>query len=265
MSDTDYDSEEEKEQRREKAKERRIKKHNRAVPKMPKNKIVVIKNRDKDSGWMEKWSSKPKNIGKIPHPFRLLALGGVGRGKSNTMKNIFLQHQAGNRKFKKLYICCCDADSQEWVDCEPTGILTELPDADLFNPKEKTMLIIDDFEFTKSNKATQRKLSTLFRFVSSHRNLSIMCGYQSWFDCPNIARKCANCYLIYKPNGDLELSNIANRCGMAPDDMHYIFKHICNGTYDSLFVDKTIGTPAPLRKNVFQPIILEDSSDEEGE
>ena len=154
-------------------------------------------------------------------------------------------------------------DSREWLDLEPTGIMDELPDLSLFDPSEKTCLIIDDFEFEKANKVTARKLSTLFRFVSSHRNLSIMCGYQSWFDCPNIARKCANCYLIYKPNGHLELSNIANRCGMNPDDMHYIFKHICNGIYDSLMVDKTIGTSAPLRKNVFQKIEMDENSDED--
>lgn len=253
MSDSEEDARKKKEERKVKKEARQKRVLNRKVPKLGR-KLVVIKNKDKDTGWMEKWGDTPKNIGRIPHPFRLLALGGVGRGKTNTMKNLFLQHQSGRRKFKKLYVCCCDVDSQEWLDLEPTGLMDELPDLSLFDPNEKTCLIIDDFEFEKQNKATARKLSTLFRFVSSHRNLSIMCGYQSWFDCPSIARKCANCYLIYKPNGHLELSNIANRCGMPPDDMHEIFNTVCDGTYDSLMVDKTIGTPAPLRKNVFQKI-----------
>ena len=99
------DSEEEK-------KKKKSRQLNRAVPKLG-NRVVVIKNADKDKGnWMERWKPGTRNIGRIPHPFRLLALGGVGRGKTNTMKNIFLQHQSGNRKFKKLYICCCDVDSE---------------------------------------------------------------------------------------------------------------------------------------------------------
>ena len=85
------DDEEAKKERVEKRKKRVL---NRGVPKLGR-KIVVIKNKDKDTGWMEKWGNKPKNIGRVPHPFRLLALGGVGRGKTNTMKNIFLQHQSG--------------------------------------------------------------------------------------------------------------------------------------------------------------------------
>ena len=56
---------------------------------------------------------------------------------------------------------------------------------------------------------------------------------------------------------------IANRVGLDPDDMKHIFKHICNGTYDSLMIDNTIGSPARLRKNVYQPIELNDSSDDE--
>jgi hypothetical protein len=258
---TEAQIEENKEKRaelREKLKKRVL---NRDVPKLGR-KIYIIKNADKDTGWMESWGDAPKNIGKIPHPFRLLALGGVGRGKTNNLKNLFLHHQGGNRKFKELYICCCDVNSKEWLNLEPTGIMDELPSLELFDPTKKTMLIIDDFEFEKSNKETMRRLSTLFRFVSSHRNVSIMCGYQSWFDCPTIARKCASCYLIYKPNGKSELSSIANRVGMESEDMHYIFKNICSGIYDSLFVDKTIGSPAELRKNIFEKIEISEESDE---
>ena len=47
---------------------------------------------------------------------------------------------------------------------------------------------------------------------------------------------------------------------MNPDDMRDIFNNVCDGTYDILMVDKTIGTPAPLRKNVFQVIEAEGSS-----
>jgi hypothetical protein len=236
------------------------KKRKKKIPKLGNN-LVIIKNKDKDSGnWMESWS-KPnnRNPGHIPHPFRLLALGRPGRGKTNCMKNILLQHQSSAKRFKNLYIVCCDSDSLEWVDCEPTEIMVDLPDPSEFDGVEKTMLVIDDYEHEKTSTDEKRKLSTLMRYVSTHKNLSIMVGYQSFFDCPSICRKTSNCYMIYKPVSKLELTTISNRVGVDKDKMREIFKTKCAGPHDHLFVDRTIGTPYPLRKNIFE--VLSDDSD----
>jgi len=238
---------------------------NRKVPKLPPR-TIIIKNADKDGGWMEKWKKNGKDDpGRIIAPFRCLCLGGVGRGKTMNIKRLFLNHQWGRRKFQKLYIITCTDKAHEYDDLEPTGIMTEMPPLSMFDekPYKKTCVIIDDFEFERASKETMRRLSTLFRFCSSHRNVSIFVGYQSFFDAPRIARKCCNAYLLYKPNGHMELTQIANRCGMDPENMHYIFEHICNGNYDSLFIDKTIGTPFPLRRNIYEPIELAEEEDED--
>jgi len=261
MSDTDDPEVKYEREKRRKRKQKRI--LNRGVKSIGR-KIVVIKNEDKDSGnWKEKWGKKPKNIGKLPHPIRLVAAGSCGRGKTNVIKNLFLAHQSGNRKFQELYIVCCDTGSREWLDCEPNAVYDEIPDLDTFDRKKKTLLVIDDYEMIRTSTAAQRKLATLFRYKSSHCNLSIFCSYQNFFEIPMIARKCANCFLLYKPNSDLEITQFANRTGIKKDDLHHIFKHICNDTYDSLFVDLTINSPCKLRKNVYQPIEFNDSSDEE--
>tara|TARA_R110000782_G_scaffold71722_1_gene143755 strand:+ start:249 stop:983 length:735 start_codon:yes stop_codon:yes gene_type:complete len=230
----------------------------RKIPKMP-NKLIVIKNADKDTGnWMECWR-KPKNRqpAHIIHPFRLLSLGIPGRGKSNCMKNIFLQHQSNNKPFKKLYIVCCDLDSKEWLDCEPTEVMVELPDPDFFDGEDKVALIIDDYEHERASADEKRRLSTLMRYTSTHRNLSIFVGYQSFFDCPNICRKTANVFLIYKPTSKLELTTIANRVGIDKDRLNELFKTKCSGDWDCVTIDKTIGTPYPLRKNIFE--VLDDT------
>jgi hypothetical protein len=232
------------------------------IPKMP-NKIVIIKNADKDSGnWMETWDKpKNRNPAHIPHPFRLLALGRPGRGKTNVLKNILLRHQGSAKKFKKLYIVCCDLDSREWSDCEPTEVMTELPEPEEMDGVDKTLLIIDDYEHERASAEEKRKLSTLMRYTSTHKNMSVMVGYQSFFDCPSICRKTANIFLIYKPVSKLELTTISNRVGVDKKKMKTIFKTICSGNHDCLTVDKTIGTPYPLRKNVFE--ILDDSDSDE--
>jgi len=129
-----------------------------------------------------------------------------------------------------------------------------------FDGGVKTFVVIDDFEMTKPSKDVQRKISTMFRFISSHRNVSVMLSYQSFFDCLSIARKCATQFLLYKPNSRMELHTVSNRCGIDSKDMRYIFKHIRNGPYDNLMVDLSVNSPARLRKNIYE--VLESDSED---
>ena len=234
------------------------------IPKLP-NKLVVIKNIEKDGGWMEAWD-RPQNRspGHLIHPFKLLALGGTGRGKTNCLKNIFLKHQSSGRKFQKLYIITCSEESTEWNDMEPNDLFIDIPDLEIFDGSEKTCVIIDDFETLKLSKDQYRKLATLMRFICTHRNVSCMLSYQSFFDCISICRKVANCFMIYKTTGRQELETIANRVNIDPKKMRYLFKHYITGQYDHLFVDKTVGTPFSLRKNIYE-IIQEEESESESD
>ena len=232
------------------------------IPGLPE-KCIIIKNADKDSGdWMESWN-KPKNRspGHIIHPMSILALGIPGRGKSNMLKQLFLKHQSSGKKFKKLYIITSSLQTKEWDDCEPDDILTELPTIDFFDGKEKTCLIIDDYTWTEASKEDLRRLSHIVCHVRSHMNVSVMLGFQSFFQTPKIARECCNVFMIYKNHSKSEMSQIASRVGLEIDDMKYIFKNICNKPYDHLMIDLTIGTPYRLRKNIYQHIVLNEDSD----
>ena len=230
------------------------------IPGLP-NKVVVIKNADKDVGnWSESWDyPKNRSPGHIPHSFRLLALGAPGRGKTNYMKNIFLKHQSSAKKFQRLIVVTCDLSSREWDDCEPTMILDMLPDLNMFEEPIKTLLIIDDYEFEKCGSEETRKLTTLFRMISSHKSLSIMASYQSFFHTPQICRKTANCFIIYKPTSERELQTISNRVGVSYKNLKHIFKNYANTFYDSVFVDMTQDTPFPLRVNIYDIITIQDS------
>ena len=106
------------------------------IPNLPERNII-IKNLDKDTGWNEKWK-KGQSPGLLPHPFRLVALGNVGRGKTNSCKNLFLKHQSTRRKFKKLIIITCDIDSKEWIDCEPNIITDQMIGLEEFDEGEWT-------------------------------------------------------------------------------------------------------------------------------
>jgi hypothetical protein len=235
------------------------KKRKPKIPVLP-DELIVITNVEKDGGWMESWT-KGRSPGNIIHPFKLLALGGTGRGKSNCLKNVFLKHQASKDQFQKLYIITCSDESTEWDDCCPTDLYTEIPDLEIFDGVEKTCVIIDDFEMAKISKDQFRKLTTLMRYICTHRNVSCMIGFQSFFDTPAMCRKVANCFMIYKPTGRQELDTIANRVGINPKKMKKLFKERITGQYDHLFVDKTVGTPFPLRKNIYEVIDSDSDSD----
>ena len=229
------------------------------------NKVVVIKNADKDVGnWMEKWTSK-RSPACIPHSFRLLALGKPGVGKTNVMKNIFLAHQATKKPFKKLYVITGSLGSNEWDDIEPTEIFDYIPELDLFDGDVKTCLIIDDFEFEKLPKEQLRSLTTLFRMISTHKNLSIMASYQSFFHVPTICRKTSNVFVLYKPTSDQENNLIANRVVIKPEIFKYLFKKFCLNYYDSIMVDLTKDSPYKIRKNIYEVIDYSSESDSDEE
>jgi hypothetical protein len=251
-SDVDIDKEIRKRERRAKRNKSRV------IPKLP-SKVVVIKNTDKDVGnWMESWNKpKRRNIGHIPHSFRLLALGGVGRGKTGYMKQLFLRHQSESKPFKRLYIVTCSLDSSEWADCEPTHVFDYMPDFTEVlgdQKKVKTCIIIDDYEFEKCGSEQQRHLTTLFRMISSHFSCSVLCSYQSFFHCPQICRKTANCWILYKPKSRQELQCIANRVGLSYDVLRDLFKNYCTQHHDMIMLDDTKDTPYPIRKNIYQVI-----------
>lgn len=229
------------------------------------DKIHFIENLDKDTGWMETWD-KGRSIGCIPHSFRLLALGGCGRGKTMQMKQIFLKHQMSNIPFKYLYIICPDAEeSKEWDDCQPSDVFDYIPDLNIITGDDKSLIIIDDFEFKKMNKEDEKKLTTLFRFVSTHKNCSLMASYQSFFDCPSLLRKVSNVFIIYKPNSKLELQSIANRVGIEFEILKQCFKKYSSGYHDSIMIDMTKNTPAKIRKNIYEVIEYQSDSDSDDE
>jgi hypothetical protein len=218
--------------------------------KLPK-KLIEIKNVDK--GWTESWSAnRGKNYANFPHPTRCVLLGPVSTGKSFLMKTLLLHQRP---MFKELYIIHGDAgDTHEFDDLEPTLMMSEFPDVSFYDGKVKTAVFIDDFEFSSMNKEQTARCNKLFRYVSSHKHVSVFCSHQLCFSLPSLIRRLANVWIIWKPRSKAELRLIANRVAMEPTELEYIFDNICTGHRDSLCIDFNKDTPAHLRKNLFEKI-----------
>ena len=83
--------------------------------------------------------------------------------------------QLGKSPFETLIVIQPDT-SHEYDQLDPTLIITDIPSPeDIVLSKEdmkKTAVIIDDFEMSRLNKVQVSNLSKLFRYLSSHNNIS---------------------------------------------------------------------------------------------
>jgi len=217
------------------------------------NKIIVIKNKDKM--YDEKWYSN-RNIANFPAPFRMCLVGAVGGGKTNTAKNIILRAYP---QYDKIILCHCDKSSREWSDIEiapeDTFYDSQLPPLDFFeekDPKEKWLILIEDCEF--KNEGKNKELSMLFRYISSHKKVSVMLLYQNFTGIPKIARRLANVFVVWKIPDTMALETIGRKCGLKKGELIDMFETIATGPKDSICLDMTPNTSAPVRLNIFQKI-----------
>jgi len=153
----------------------RIEKH-----KLPPQGIVPFRNADKpvEEVWNER---RGRDIANFPNPSRILLVGGPNLGKSTLIKNLIIHQRP---RFDEVYVVHLDAGvTRDYEDLEPTAIMAEvpplafwsdLPDRDDDNGgRIKRCVIVDDLELTHAHKERLKNLGILFRYASSHKNLSI--------------------------------------------------------------------------------------------
>jgi hypothetical protein len=215
--------------------------------------IHVMKNSDKT--WHESWSKpRGRSMAAFPHPFTLCLLGVKNRGKTNTIVNVFLQHQTTTDPFKQLIVIGPSNGASEYSEMEPTFILTDIPPLESFADKKiKKLLVFDDFDLSKLNATQKRNLSQLVR-CNTHIGLSICISYQSFFDVPTIIRNTTTQFILWKSHNKTEASGIAKKVGLNKAQLHYLLEHYLTGHYDNLCIDLSKDTPAFLRKNLLEKL-----------
>ena len=222
------------------------------------DKIIPLPNIDKDS-WHEKYY-EGRNLADLIHPFKIVCCSPPNAGKTTAIMNIFMRCQLGKTPFETLIVIQPDT-SHEYDQLDPTLIITDIPSPeDIVLSKEdmkKTAVIIDDFEMSRLYKAQVSNLSKLFRYLSSHNNISIFCGYQDFHSVPIIVRKCASHYLIWRTRNSDELTLIAKKVGVSKEIMHEIFRREIKDRRDSLMIDLVSPDHLFLRKNIFEVLDIE--------
>lgn len=231
------------------------------VGRRPPKKIIIIRNKDK--GTAEKWDEKRcRDIGNFPGGSRICIVGACNVGKTNLIKNIIL-HAAP--RYQECYLIHPDIEhSREFEDMDMTDEIDTFPPVESWDHIDniKTCCVIDDMESPKESSEQYRNLGLIMRYVSSHKKMSIIYSHQSWFSIPQIVKKMSNVFIIYKPKPRNELELITNRVGMKKGSLKEMFNTIATGYRDSICIDCTENTPAPLRLNIWKKIYVEDSDDD---
>ena len=222
-----------------------------------KNEIIRLPNADKDSGWVEKWSMDTHGFDTLVHPFKACLIGRPNSGKTTVMHNLFLRIQMSNKPFQTLLIIQ-PSTSKEHDILDPTITLFDIPEIEsiVSEDNSKMLIIIDDFDMSKLDNHQKRNLGMLFRYVSSHHNISVLLSYQSFFDIPTIIRKTCNYFFIWKTNNVDELGTIAKRVGYNKKIFQSIFSKYITNKFDFLVLDQCIDPEFELRKNLYEVIKL---------
>lgn len=222
-------------------------------------KIIILPNADKGE-WVEKYDEKEHGLAVLPHPARLCVTGPPSSGKTAVLLTLFLNTQASNRPYKSVFILSPHV-TREWDAIDPSAIFTQMPDPyDLIDSENgKTLLIIDDYDFTKLGKDEMQRFSLLLRFCSSHHSISVYLSYQSFMDIPPLWRKLMTHFVVYKTVNIDELSIISKRVGLPSKNvLKALFKKYCTDRHDFLMIDSV---RRDIRKNLFEIIPKEEYED----
>lgn len=229
------------------------KKKNR--PQLPKE-LIHIPNKDKK--FHEDWQQGDDMLD-FPHPCRILLASG-GRPnlrKTNTLKNIIIRQCP---PWKVIYLLHCGGSTTKEYDDFNVKLLTTLPnpyDEEMFNPKIKTLLILEDLNFKGLSKLESVKLDRIYGYTSTHQNVSTMCTSQGFFSIPPMIRKMSNIVIVWKTMDMDSLETIRRRVDMTKDQWHHIFDTYFEEKHDSLWIDNTKSSKWPLRLNGYTPIHLD--------
>lgn len=227
---------------------------------LPKE-LIYIPNQDKS--FHEKYEGDEDPLD-FTHPVRILLASGAKPNlrKTNTAKNIVVRQQP---PFERIYLIHCGGKVTKEYEDFNAELLEEIPepyDTEVFDPKVKTLLILEDLNFRSKSKKQLKNLDRLYGYTSTHQNLSIICCVQNFFSIPHGIRMMSNVFIVWKAIDRDQMEIIRRRLDCPKDKWHGLLD-LLKQPWDSLWFDFTSGTKYPIRINGYT--IVEQASEKKEE
>jgi len=222
-------------------------------------KLIRIPNRDKT--FHESWYPG-RNLLNIPHPFRAILAGPPNRGKSTICKNLLLR---ADPPFEQVIVVHYDLETKEYDDLkgEHFFLLNTIPNVSEFSGKRKTFIILDDLPIKQLKKDQQILLNRLYGYMSTHKNISICLCSQDAYEIPVLVRRSSNLWVLWKGVDHISLKQLSKRGGC--ENLMDLMKRYLHISYDSIWLDSSPNSPAPIRVNGYKVIPQSCERDEEEE
>lgn len=226
----------------------------------------------------EVWDSK-RDLLNWPRPFRWLIAGKVSCGKTTMILNYLVRSPGFDNIFllhPNTYISNIPLEDElinnniinmkadpvlEYQGVEYTP-LAYIPGLKYFDEiaKKKNLMIIDDIDIVsylkKRREVREERLNKLFSFISSHKNLSIIISSQDpSSQLPGFIMKMSNVITIYKPRDSYIVQTMARKLSFEYQQLK-MFLNICKIDHDSVTFDYIPNSLAPVRLNIYKPVIV---------
>ena len=211
---------------------------------MKKERIVSVPNPDKFGH-----HDDAKHPGLYPsHPARIIFSGRSGCGKGVAAKNLLAR---ASPPFDRIVVYHYDTESREWLDCEPSDIISELPDdpASFWDRDEKSLLIMDEVPWETLSKADRMKADRCLQYVASHYSLTVYILHQNFVSIPVPIRRAADWWNLWGSVDNVSVRDVSSKTG-------HDFKSLLlltSSKFDCITFDFS-GIGPPLRLNMFEPI-----------
>lgn len=216
-------------------------------------KIIPLKNKDKANH--EKWYHG-RNLMDFPAPISMLIIGAKGCGKSTMIKNL-LSH--ASPYYDSGFLCHYDAYGTSEYDDAGLNILEPgyIPHNEEFDNDEKKIIIFEDLPYESLTKEDKIKLNGILKYSTTHKLLSVIWTTHDFSSVPPSVRRLFNVFVVYKIPDMQSIRQIGIKAGLNNDDFNYLFNEFVKDRHDSICIDLTNGSPAPIRLNMFHKISVD--------
>lgn len=208
-----------------------------------------------DKKWHEHWK-RGQDLLQFPHPFRVCLSGPPNSGKSTAILNILARSKPAYKSVHVIYPGGSGGTS-EYDMIRPKKLVhfhDRIPNIDVFptikDGAVKTAIIIDDLELKEIGADERASLDRIIGHVSTHRHADVFVCSQQWTNVPPIARRSCNVFVLWRPRDARTIHMISEGVG---EDLASLFQ-LCKSSRDSIWIDRTDHSPAPVRLNGYQKI-----------